>query len=200
MILYSMPKTNRKREYHGLGHSKAYGVWCGMRSRCYSKTNPAYKNYGERGIAICEQWGKFSQFYADMGDPPPGKSLDRIDNNAGYSLGNCRWADRGQQSRNRRNNIIVTLSGETHTLMEWAAIIGLPYKTLHQRRRLGWNIEAAITTPLVHQKDRHRPGLHVVEYLGERLSVTALCERVGKPYYLVKNRLTRGWPLERAIL
>lgn len=134
--------------------TKIYGVWCGMRRRCYNKNEVAYPNYGGRGITVCGAWKKFSKFYADMGNIPPGMTLDRIDNDMGYSPENCRWADRGEQSRNRRNNIIVTLEGETHSLMEWAAKYGVAYKTVHQRLRYGWTAEAAIKTPLMHQRDR----------------------------------------------
>ena len=74
-----------------------------MKQRCLNPRNPAYENYGGRGILIAEEdWLRFENFLADMGDPPPGLSLERWDNDAGYQLSNCGWADSITQSRNKR--------------------------------------------------------------------------------------------------
>lgn len=89
---------------HGWSGTAEYQAWLSMRSRCLCKTNSAYKNYGGRGITVCDEWkADFLAFLNHIGPKPsPDLSLDRIDNNDGYRPGNVRWADRSTQSRNRR--------------------------------------------------------------------------------------------------
>ena len=101
--IYGNPLASReKREFHGMHKKKEYKIWKRMRTRCLSENNPKYKDYGGRGIKICERWDLFSNFYEDMGDCPSGYSIDRIDVNGNYEPDNCRWADSTIQARNQR--------------------------------------------------------------------------------------------------
>lgn len=143
------------RYKHGKSHSQTYGVWSTMKARCQNPNVLAWKNYGGRGIAVCERWQDFANFFEDMGDPPPGMTLDRIDNDGDYSPENCRWTSRRTQSLNRRAARMVTVRGQTKTVSEWADEVGLNFQTLWRRLDSGWDPEAAVMTPLV----KNRKGI-----------------------------------------
>lgn len=130
-------KANPARLSHGMAGGSTFRTWAAMRQRCTNPENPSYPDYGGRGITVCERWGDFAVFLADMGERPVGASIDRIDNSRGYEPGNCRWATATVQNRNRRTSIMVEHAGETLHLKEWASRIGVSYKTLWNRYRVG---------------------------------------------------------------
>lgn len=106
---------------HGLSHKiPEYAVWKSIRGRCNNPNDPSYFNYGGRGIKICLRWDNFAHFMTDMGRrPSDGHSLDRIDNNKGYSPDNCKWATRTEQNNNKRSNRSITYQGRTQNLQQW---------------------------------------------------------------------------------
>lgn len=131
---------------HGETNSRLYGIWKGLKWRCNSKSDRSYKYYGGRGIKVCDEWeADFQAFYdwAMENGYRDDLSIDRIDNDGNYEPENCRWVSAKEQANNRRNNIIITRNGETHTLAEWAEILGIKYSTLQKRIQGNWNIERA---------------------------------------------------------
>lgn len=126
----------------------AYYVWASMKRRCLNPNNKSYKNYGGRGIKVCERWMEYKNFLEDMGEPPRGYSLDRIDNNKGYSPDNCRWADIYTQRNNTRVNRMVTYKGKTLTTAQWAKIYSIPRKTIAYRLGRGWDLDKVFNTPV----------------------------------------------------
>lgn len=132
---------------HGKSGLPEYNVWVAMLSRCFKKSNASYGYYGDRGITVCDRWLNVESFLNDMGTrPTPKHTIDRIDNNGNYSPDNCRWVTRTEQQNNRRVNIHVTHRGETHTVKEWALLLGMPPHTLYYRVK-HWPIEQAMTLP-----------------------------------------------------
>lgn len=87
--------------------SRAYQIWASMKQRCFNPKSIGWRNYGAKGITVCDRWLLFDNFLADMGEPKPGQSIDRFPNNTGnYEPGNVRWATAKQQARNRRNTVL----------------------------------------------------------------------------------------------
>lgn len=136
---------------HKQSYTRTYKTWLSMRQRCLNPNNPAYKNYGGRGITIAPEWDDFAQFLADMGDVPDGMTIERINNDEGYNPSNCRWATRIEQGRNTRKCRLITHNGQTKTLSEWADEHGINRQTLGKRLDNGWDIDRALTqSPLVY--------------------------------------------------
>jgi len=124
---------NKRSIKHGGTRSRTYKVYQSMRYRCLNPTSAGYPNYGGRGITICKRWDSYENFLRDMGERPTGHSLDRIDNDRGYSPSNCRWATVEQQNRNKRDTKRITWEGRTQSLAEWARELGLKEGTLSAR-------------------------------------------------------------------
>ena len=112
--------------------SSTHRIWWAMLERCNNPKDPAYPKYGGRGITVCVRWLRFEQFLQDMGERPEGLSLDRRDNDGGYSPGNCRWATRIEQNRNRGMDFHkVEVDGQMLFLTDAAEMFGLGYQQLY---------------------------------------------------------------------
>lgn len=133
--------------FRGKKQSGEYIAWAQAKARCNNPKNPAFNNYGGRGISICKEWAEsFEQFLADMGPRPHGMSIDRIDNNGNYEPSNCRWATRIIQANNRRGNILFEWNGAQMSLAEIARYERVNYKALfHKVRKDGLSLESAIS-------------------------------------------------------
>jgi hypothetical protein len=148
---YQREVTRKRSISHGLSGTKTHSAWESMLARCKYSNRASFVYYGGRGIRVCERWKKFENFLADMGENPPGLSLDRIDSNGNYSPENCRWATRKEQNRNTRSNRILTVHGVTGCLIELCEHFGVKYGTTKSRLRYGWTPDRAFTEP-VHKK------------------------------------------------
>lgn len=142
------------RTTHGKSGTRIYRIWKKMKSRCSNPNDPDYQQYyGSRGITVCPEWlNDFQSFYewAMSHGYSDELTIDRLDNDKGYSPENCRWATSKTQAINRnlvRNAKTITFHGESHTVREWAEITGINRVTIHSRIfKRGWDIERALTT------------------------------------------------------
>ena len=141
-------ERNIKHEQSG---TRLYNIWGLMMQRCYNPKTKCYLDYGGRGITVCSEWRKDFQAFRDWSMKngyADNLTIDRINNDKGYSPNNCRWSTRKEQANNTRRNHYISYNGESHTLAEWAEIIGMLPDTLECRIRRGWDTTKALTTPL----------------------------------------------------
>lgn len=140
----------KKSTTHGKSYSLEYKTWQSMIARCYYPSKESFKNYGAKGIKVCDEWkNSFEQFYKDMGKRPfQSASLDRIDNSKGYSKENCRWASMQEQERNKTNNIVVEFNGFKGCLTEVCEHFGLNLSAIRSRIYKGWTVSDALSKPI----------------------------------------------------
>lgn len=129
-----------------------------MRVRCNNESNKSYKNYGGRGIIVCDEWNdkggykRFREWAYDNGydeNAPYGKcTLDRIDVNGNYCPENCRWVDAKTQGYNKRTSTFIEFNGKSLTICQWAEYLGINQSILQKRRKLGWSVSEMLTTPI----------------------------------------------------
>lgn len=138
--------------------AREYICWSSMKSRCNNPKDISYKNYGAKGIEVCQRWEEsFKNFIDDMGNKPSAKhSIDRIDPSKGYYKENCRWADKYQQANNRKNNLFFEINGERKTLVEWCMVFDKNPPTIYSRIKNGMNFIDAINKPMKHNFSHYR--------------------------------------------
>lgn len=149
-------KSPRFKEIHGECKTRLYHIRTSMIQRCENKNHVHYENYGGRGINVCEEWrNSYENFrsWAMENGYKEDLTIDRIDVNGNYEPSNCKWATPKEQGKNRRDNHFLTFNGETHTVTEWAEIIGIKSDTLFYRIKAGWDIEDALT-PSTHRRNK----------------------------------------------
>lgn len=135
-------ETHRKEGHSGGRNqrTRTYRTWNSMLSRCNTATCKEYKNYGGRGIKVCDEWMDYSAFLKDMGIRPDKMTLDRIDVNGNYCKENCRWATKIEQENNRRNTIYLVRNGERITMANFVRLVGVTRSKVEWRLRKGWSV------------------------------------------------------------
>lgn len=182
---------------HGDTHTRLHNIWTNMKSRCNNPKNPRYKDYGGRGITICKEWDKsftaFRMWAMDNGYRDD-VSIDRIDNDKGYSPSNCRFVDKYTQANNKRNNYHITYEGRTQTINEWSRELGLSVKTLRSRLdRSKWSIKDALFTLAVTPNRQYT-------FEGETHTIKEWAAIKGMSEATLRGRINNsGWSFEKAI-
>jgi len=174
--------------------SKEYRAWEDMRQRCYNKNNASYKNYGGRGITVCDRWNEsFENFLEDMGYGGD-KWLDRVDNNEGYSPENCQWRTPSEQLNNTRRNVVIEYDRKRMTMAEWAIFRKINPITLQYRISHDWPVGEALE-----YTDSDRIENQLIEFNGEKLCFMDWCKKLGVKESTMRARFARGWSLDRAL-
>ena len=145
---------------HNGTYSKLYTIWCGMKARCYNPKCERYKNYGARGITICDEWlhdfNAFRAWAINNGYIKDSKSgeytIDRIDINGNYEPNNCRFTNLKEQMNNTTRNRFIEYNGEIKTIAQWSDSTGINQSCLLRRLNSGWSIKKVLTTPIKKNK------------------------------------------------
>lgn len=184
--------------------------WEVMIKRCCNPKSDHYKDYGGRGVTVCDRWLDYNNFLKDMGERPLGTTIDRYPNNDGnYEPTNCRWGTPKQQANNRRNNRILTAFGKTQTLLEWSKEYKIPTGTLAGRLYAGNAIEDALTKApywtlrTKEMKDatyRNRKSTILITAFGKTQALVAWSEETGIKAAVISARIrNRGMTPEQAL-
>jgi hypothetical protein len=148
---YKLESFTKITTKHHLSNTRIYNIWKDMRKRCNNPNSSNYKNYGGRGITICDEWeNNFMSFYnwSMNNGYSDSFSIDRINNDGNYEPSNCRWVDRKTQNSNTRQNHFITYNGKTLTITQWGKEYNINPHLLRYRLNNGWSIEKALTTPV----------------------------------------------------
>lgn len=181
---------------HGMSGTPTYQVWSNMIQRCLNPEHPRFKDWGGRGITICQRWLTFQCFYDDMGEKPAGMSIERTSNNEGYSPDNCIWASTKDQLWNRRNTITLMLNGTARKLRD--LVPPEQYKQAAGRLHRGWPIENILSgTPPPARKHQAAPALdplpqrptHIKQFIKKQRSSGLTFLQIGQLLSVSKQRV-----------
>ena len=183
-------------EWITVSNEPLYDVWTAMKQRCLNHNCKQYKDYGGRGIGICEEWARsYRQFreWANQNGYERGLSIDRIDNNGGYSPQNCRWVDRKTQQNNTRRNVYIEFNGQTLSLSEWSKKLGLYRGAVGARLRKGWSIEDALTIGKTNDRPHQYSKVEIAisKYLDGNHSVKQISDITGIPMPTIYSHIKR---------
>lgn len=165
-----------------------------MKQRCFNPNNHKYKDYGARGITVCDEWMDYHIFkkWSFENGFEEHLSLDRIDTNGNYEPSNCRWVDYKKQANNKRNNRLIVFEGEEYTLAELSDKTGLEHSTLALRLDKGMTPEEAVYKTLNYD-------YIFVEMNGEKHHLKKWCRILDLPYKTIHARIKRGWEPKKAL-
>jgi len=187
--------TIKRMTTHNMSRSPEYKAWQHMKDRCYKPTDKSFKNYGGRGIEVCQEWrDSFLAFYNHIGKRPSSKhSIDRINNNGNYKPGNVRWANRKVQANNSRHNHLITIDGITQTITQWGKATNTSITVIRYRLSLGLEDKEAVFTPPRKQR------ADMITVNGTSKTTKQWAEHVGISPNAITKRLRRGWSPKDAI-
>ena len=171
-----------------------YNAWQGMKTRCLNPRCRQYKDYGGRGIQVCDRWmDSFASFIGDMGKPPKGMTIDRIDNDGDYTPDNCRWASRKTQQRNQRVTRKVVVDGAEYLAVELAEIAGIKTDSIVARVERGLSYNEVISTKHTRHKmsDKNKAAIRAGQI--KRQTALTHCKN-GHEYNEQNTHITKeGW-------
>lgn len=172
---------------HNASKTNEYRLWLAMKQRCYNPKSHNYKNWGGRGITVCDEWkNSFENFIKDVGLRPSSKhSLDRIDNSKGYTKENCKWSTWFEQGAHRRSNRNITYKDQTKTISEWARIYKITPHTISYRLKNNWSIEKTLNTPVIERTKRKIDKLitkNILKDFNNNLSIKTISQKYSISY------------------
>lgn len=137
-----------------MSHTRLHNIWLSMRQRCEKPKCTGYSKYGRKGIRVCAEWESFDVFkdWAQNNGYSESLTIDRINPHGNYEPSNCRWVSQKVQQNNRTNNVYVEYKGDTHSLIEWSEISGIPWRILYDRHHRGWDVERIFEQPIRRSK------------------------------------------------
>lgn len=174
---------------HGETGTRLHNIWIGIKTRCYNPNHHNYKDYGGRGIKMCDTWkndylsfAKWSRENGYLED----LSIDRINVDGDYSPENCRWTDRKTQGNNKRNNVMITANGQTLSRAEWARKNNIPVGAILARQSRGWSAEDSVMTPIEN-------NIRQITINGETHTYSEWEKIKGLGSGTISTRIRRGW-------